>query len=469
MSENGGRVVVVDGDYDTLVSIATALRMRGHQVALATDGRSGLQQAVDNAAEVVLVDSEIRILDVRAFLEVLWDNPRTASAHVFILGHGDASRLLHLAARAEPLVKPFNPEEVASRVDEVLRLRHAPSREPEVQGDIAQVALFDLLQVFAQNRRTGKLELETGYMHGNVWVRDGRIVDATIGMVSGEKAVYRILAAETGQFAFFPDVAATQERVTTSLDHLLMESVRRKDEIARVTEELPPLASLVDLQALPDAPSDRAADVLDCLEEPRTIVELLDLVPGHDLETLELVLQMIRDHTIKVLDATERMEFCNADEVAMLRAAAIRLRSADIEGTVRLGVVAPSSAEIMHFARALRAVVEFVPPAEPPVEIGEALLGAVGTLRLGGTELELFAVPFAPDLRPLWGAFLGAATTLLVLDPRGEALSELVAPARALDLNLVPGPDGYDRTAGAVRALKEVLGTTVTRTYAAPR
>ena len=97
-----GRVLVVDGNYDTLVALATALRARDHHVALATDGRSGLQHAVETSAEVVLVDRDLPVLDVRTFLEVLRDNPRTADAHVFIMGEGDPSRLSAIDALAEP-------------------------------------------------------------------------------------------------------------------------------------------------------------------------------------------------------------------------------------------------------------------------------------------------------------------------------------------------------------------------------
>ena len=39
-----GRILVVDGNYDTLVALATALRARNHHVALATDGRSVLKR-----------------------------------------------------------------------------------------------------------------------------------------------------------------------------------------------------------------------------------------------------------------------------------------------------------------------------------------------------------------------------------------------------------------------------------------
>ncbi len=136
------RVLVVDEDWDTLDLLARILREQGHQVALATDGQSGLKRAVEIAAEVVLVDRNVTILDIRTFLDVLTDNPRTADAHVFVLGRGDRSELGALHARAEPIVKPFHAEEVAARVLDVIRARREPARAAELEGDLQQVALF---------------------------------------------------------------------------------------------------------------------------------------------------------------------------------------------------------------------------------------------------------------------------------------------------------------------------------------
>ena len=238
-----GRILVVDGNYDTLVALATALRARNHHVALATDGRSGLQHAVETSAEVVLVDRDLPVLDVRTFLEVLRDNPRTSDAHVFIMGEGDPARLSAIDALAEPIVKPFNAEEIARRVHEVIQRRRAPRGADDLKGDLSQVALFDLLQVFSQNRRTGKLEVHTPSGVGAIWLAEGRITDAVFGQAIGEKAVYRVLALREGRFLFQPEARSPTQRISLAVDYLLMEAVRRVDESVRVRSELPPLTA----------------------------------------------------------------------------------------------------------------------------------------------------------------------------------------------------------------------------------
>ena len=117
-----GRVLVVDADYNTLGTLARALRARGHHVTLCTDGRTGLQRAVESAPDVVLVDRDISVVDAQTFLDVLRDNPRTTSAHAFVLSEsGKASGSLD--SRCEVLVKPFHVAEVVARIEAVLRVR----------------------------------------------------------------------------------------------------------------------------------------------------------------------------------------------------------------------------------------------------------------------------------------------------------------------------------------------------------
>jgi CheY-like chemotaxis protein len=466
---SGGRVLVVDADYDILDVLATALRARGHHVALATDGRAGLQSAVEMSAEVVVVDRDVRVLDVRTFIDVLRDNPRTSGAQMFVMGAGDPAHLSVVHGRAEPIVKPFNADEIAARIDEVFRHRDAPAREQELRGELSQVSLFDLLQVFSVNRRTGKLVVESPEAAGEVWLARGEIVDASQGYAEGEKAIYRVLAVRAGQFLFVPEVECERRRVHAHVDQLLMEAARRVDEMARLKKELPPFGATVAAAPSPAPASGLAAELLGYMTEPRTIEELLDLLPAYDVEILEAVRDLLGRGALAVFDVHEKALFAEPAEAASLRAAMLRLRRPGFEGPIRMGVLAGHGLDAPRFARALNAVREFFPAPVAPAPAGDGYFGSLGALRLGGTELELLALPMDRPLRPLWGAMLASATVVLVL---GEATPEpdVEALLRGLELRVVHVPGGFERPDGAVAALREALGATAARApYAAPR
>ncbi|MEM9069746.1 MAG: DUF4388 domain-containing protein [Myxococcota bacterium] len=455
-SDEPGRVLVVDEDYDTLDVLARTLRMMGARVSLATDGQSGLKHAVDMAAEVVLVDRDVRVFDIRTFLDVLTDNPRTADAHVFVLGRDDPSELAALHGRAEPIVKPFHAEEVAARVMEVIRARREPPKGPELEGDLQQVALFDLLQVFAANQRTGQLVVESATLRGEVWVVDGRVVDASSGLVSGEKALFRVLALNQGQFVFHPDRRPLRQRIDAPTEHLLMEAVRHVDERAELARGLPAAGSPLRLAFQPDEKATEdlrlpevVRDVLGHLDEARTVSELLDLASAHDLDVLRVLRRLVELEALRSNDAAGQVRLCADEEVPLFRAAAHRLRRPGVEGPVRLGV-AGSAKAVRHFGRALGGIEEFVVATKPPVAIGSGVFGPLGHLALGGTDLELFALPTDEDLRPWWGAFLAASRVVLVL---GEDVEHE-------DLRVAYAGDEFQRPQNAAEALREAIGPT---------
>ncbi len=459
-----GRVLVVDADYDTLDALANAIRARGHHVALARDGRAGLQSAVEIAPEVIVVDRDVPIFDIRTFLDVLRDNPRTSHARMFVMGTGDVAHLASIDGRAEPIVKPFNANEIAARIDELLRAARAPKREPELRGDLSQVALFDILQVFAANRRTGRLRVEADGRAGEIWLREGRIVDATRGYANGEKAFYRILANPKGEFLFTPGLAHPDERIRERTEQLLLEAVRRVDEIARIIPDLPPLTATILMSGVRSVPPGISADIAQRLDEPRTIEELIDVLPQHDLEVLAAVRDLLASGVCTVADVHAKVAFCEADEVPALRAATLRRRRGGAEGATRIGVISPRVLDISRFARALSAVREFLPAAEAPTTVADGFLGAIGVIRLGTTELELFALPYDGSLRPAWGVLLGASTVVLHLGPDAPT-HDVDEALRALDVCVVRAKSGYDRPTGVVDVVREALDTNSGRAY----
>jgi CheY-like chemotaxis protein len=457
-----GRVLVVDADYNTTGTLSRALRARGHHVTLTADGRAGLQRAVEIAPDVVLVDREVPLVDVQTFLEVLRDNPRTSSAHPFVLTAADPTYLSALDPRIEALVKPFHVAEVVARIDAVFRRRSAPKREPELRGDLAQVALFDLLQVFAANRRTGTLRVEAQGATGEIVVRDGRVVDCIYRGARGEKALNRLLASTRGTFVFMPGLTSGRDTIEASTDMLMMEAVRQADELAALREKMPSFSAQIALARKP--PSDispMAQRILTALgDDTRGIDELLDVFPESDLDVISGLKELLEANTMVVLDGgSSSTQLCDEDEAVALRAAALKLRPVGHDAAPRLAVFGSSYMAVSRLCRALSSVEGFVAEASVPEAAGEGSLGVLGTLRVGGVELELFALPIDHELRPLWGAFLGSVRAGIWL---GEPLPDAGAREllRALRVDLVQAADGWEHPQGAAESVRAALATT---------
>jgi DNA-binding response OmpR family regulator len=450
-------VLVVDADYNTLGTLARALRARGHHVTLCTDGRTGLQRAVESAPDIVLVDRDISVVDAQTFLDVLRDNPRTTSAHAFVLS-GTEPTAPALDTRSEVLIKPFHVAEVVARIETVLRVQRAPRREPELRGDLEQVALFDLLQVFSVNRRTGTLRVETLGASGEIAVREGRIVDCVYRGARGEKALYRLLASRRGQFVFIPGLLSGQVSIEASTDMLMMEAVRQADELSELSATMPSLGAQIALARKPNGTlSPLAMRVIEHLgEETRSVDELCDAFAESDLEVMRALKELLENNTLVVLDGgREPTKLCEEEELVVLRAAALRLRPQGQEAAGRLAVLSGSSLTLTRFVRALTAIDGFVAEAARPEALRDGSLGAMGTLRVGGVEIELFAIPSEESLRPLWGAFLTHVRAAIWLNGEpDEAAKELLRSQR---IDYVLASEGVEHPQGAAQTLRAAL------------
>ncbi len=98
-------------------------------------------------------------------------------------------------------------------------------------GSLSQLSVPDLLQTAEVGRRSGTIIFQHDDHTGQVWMRDGAVINAEIdGVFHGEEGIYSIVLWQTGTFEanFGPvDVA---ERFSLLPSELLLEAMRRLDE-----------------------------------------------------------------------------------------------------------------------------------------------------------------------------------------------------------------------------------------------
>ena len=113
-----------------------------------------------------------------------------------------------------------------------------------MSGNIEEIPLPDLLQLFSTSKRTGVLTLKGPQGSGEIYLRKGQIYFATIDDaydLSPQKAAYRILTWEKGAFELDSSESKTVlEEITESTEGLLMEGMRLLDEVRRIEPDLPP-------------------------------------------------------------------------------------------------------------------------------------------------------------------------------------------------------------------------------------
>lgn len=106
-------------------------------------------------------------------------------------------------------------------------------------GNLAQLALKDILGMLAAGKQTGRLELVEGNARADLYLASGDICHATAGVHAGEAAVAMVVGWQRGTFRFESHVAASENTISKPLDQLLADARRIWEEREAIARAIP--------------------------------------------------------------------------------------------------------------------------------------------------------------------------------------------------------------------------------------
>ena len=176
-----------------------------------------------------------------------------------------------------------------------------------MSGNLEEIPLPDLMQLFGTSKKTGVLVLKTESRIGRIYLREGRIYFCA---VEGQpelpplKAAFRMLSWKTGFFVLDPpDTTGFEKEISVSAQEVLMEGFRQMDELENLRSRLPPLGARLILRAPLEAPLHELEpthlEVLQTALNSANLQALMDRTEASDLETARIVLDLIKRGYIK--------------------------------------------------------------------------------------------------------------------------------------------------------------------------
>lgn len=135
------RILVVDDEPDVLLLCRVNLEFAGHEVIDAIDAYSGMQAAIDQQPDLVILDIMLPRKDGLAMLREIREDPRTSNIPVVLLTaktQGSDQLMGFQSGADEYITKPFSPAVLTNTIETVFRM------SPEERAGFRNKALAQL-------------------------------------------------------------------------------------------------------------------------------------------------------------------------------------------------------------------------------------------------------------------------------------------------------------------------------------
>lgn len=314
------QILLVDADSSSARVLEVSLRSAGFTVTTATSAETALAQLEHGPPDLILTDTRLPDSDGFGLVREVRSRPDLKDVPiVFLTEQGaleDKLRGLELGVD-DYLAKPIFVREVVTRVHMLLARRNQQRIAAEslartrFSGSLEDVAVVDLLQTIAVSGKSGVALVKRGDREAQLYFQKGQLIDAEVGDLRGEEAVYRAITWTTGTFDLEFRAVDHPVVIEASTNALLMEGLRRVDELGRLAEQLPPEHTLIDvdhqalLGRLNEIP-DELNGVLRLIDGKRTLLDLIDDSPFDDLSTLTVLSKFYFEGLLVAVEAAPR-------------------------------------------------------------------------------------------------------------------------------------------------------------------
>jgi len=168
---------------------------------------------------------------------------------------------------------------------------------PALSGQISRVSIGDLLSTLEGRGRSAVVRFETPAGSASVWFANGRLVDAEMGVLSGEAALYRILGLQQGTFQVSSEAVQRPRVIQDPVSALVAKRSKRAARWEDLVFGGPALDGVPRRPAVrppePESADDRR--LLRLVDDRRTLLEILDESRLDPVQALEAFARLTRD------------------------------------------------------------------------------------------------------------------------------------------------------------------------------
>lgn len=222
------QVLIVDDEPALLLSIKSGFEGNGRlQILTAENGRDALDILDRNRLDLVVTDLRMPVMDGIQLLSVMSESfPEVPHIVMTAFGTPLLDKLLKKAGALDILEKPFDIEALELAICKALDAHEEQSRS------LSGLSLSSFLQMVAMEEKTVHIKVfHPSGRNGSLFFRQGELIDAEAGSLTGDDAALEMLAWEDIRLSMkeFPS-PAPGTRMQSELLPLLFIAAQREDE-----------------------------------------------------------------------------------------------------------------------------------------------------------------------------------------------------------------------------------------------
>src|SRR5438309_5858861 len=179
------------------------------------------------------------------------------------------------------------------------------------QGSLKELPLPDIIQLVSVSGKTGKFTLTRDADRGYIFLKNGQMVHAVVGDLTGEEAIYSTAIWNHGDFQSDPGEEADRQTITKSNTNLLMEAARRLDEWRVLSKKIPSVEYVPELLTRENRHEQITLNpqewmVITRIDGKRSIVEIGKTLNISSFEVAKILYGMITSELVALKKKPER-------------------------------------------------------------------------------------------------------------------------------------------------------------------
>ena len=316
-------LLLVDPDDHSLNVMEVSLRNFGYQVYSVTDAEQAWP--VIRMTPPDLIISEIRLAGQSGleFCQQIKSEAQTKKIPFIFVSDQLAQKVDALQSGADEfLSKPVYMGELKDRIEMLLNQKHRRGIETgqgsRFFGRLEEMGLPDLLQIIDVSPKEGLLSIDHKGYQGQIWFKNGEILDAKMAHLQGVAAIYRLLTWTFGQYEFDFNAQVPRNQINQPIAQIKAQGMDHVDQWNRMCEQLPSLETIfrIDQASIDDrdeATSPSMQQILHQFDGERTMQEVIDSVRFPDLNILRDLTELYFEGLI--YEVRQRLQEDEADRV----------------------------------------------------------------------------------------------------------------------------------------------------------